>query len=216
MNKTDALESIKEAWEDKTLSLGEKIIRISNDFYAAGLDVSATAAYIHTTESELDSMLALGEFDDEIISKISEVNPPKTTWTVLSSASDEEVEYALGALGDAKRKETRSLESADAYVYHAMIEVSGPTVEQKVANLSGDTLRHVLKKAEDFGTASDWERKFVKSIAAQKKRGKVLSDKQIKSLVSALNKFVDNGVIKHDSIDGDQDICDEVLEALDR
>ena len=183
MNKTDALETIKEAWDDVSLSLGEKIIQISTAYYAAGLDISGTSAYIHTTESELNSLLELSEFDDEIIDAISRVNPPKTTWTVLSSASDEEVEHALKLL-DARGQ--------------------------------GDTLKHALKKGTDFGALSDWDTKFLKSIAAQKKRGKVLSEKQINSLTRILSKLVDNDVIKHDSIDGDQDICDEILEALER
>ena len=32
MNKTDALETIKEAWDDVSLSLGEKIIQISTAY----------------------------------------------------------------------------------------------------------------------------------------------------------------------------------------
>ena len=215
MNKTDALETIKEAWDDDSLSLGEKIIQISTAYYDAGLDISGTSAYIHTTESELNSLLELSEFDDDIIEAISRINPPKTTWTVLSSASDEEVEHALKLL-DARGQEGKRADSPDELVYYAMIEVSGPTVEQKVGNLSGDTLKHALKKGSDFGTLSDWDTKFLKSIAAQKKRGKVLSEKQINSLTRILNKLVDSDVIKHDSIDGDQDICDEILEALER
>ena len=215
MNKTDALETIKEAWNNDSLSLGEKIIQISTAYYAAGLDLSGTSAYIHATESELNSLLELSEFDDDIIDSISKVNPPKTTWTVLSSASDEEVEHALKLLSTKEQIEQRS-SSSDELVYYAMIEVSGPTIEQKIGNLSGDTLKHALKKGGDFGALSDWDTKFLKSIAAQKKRGKVLSEKQVNSLARILNKLVDKEVIKHDSIDGDQDICDEILEALER
>ena len=215
MNKTDALETIRKAWLDKKLSLGEKIITISTAYYAAGLDISGTAAFIHATESELNSLLELSEFDDEIIDAISRVNPPKTTWTVLTSATDEEVEHALEMLG-ASQQSGKQRESSDEFVYHAMIEVSGPTVDQKVGNLSGDTLRHALKKGTDFGVLSDWDVKFLKSVAGQRKRGKTLSDKQINSLMIILNKLVDNNVIKHESIDGDQAICDEILGALER
>lgn len=215
MNKTDALETIKEAWNDDALSLGEKIIRISTAYYAAGLDISGTSAYIHTTESELNSLLELSEFDDDIIEAISRVNPPKTTWTVLSSASDEEVEHALDLLG-ASKAPGKQHGSSDEFVYYAMIEISGPTIEQKVGNLNSDILKHALKKGEDFGALSDWDIKFLKSVAGQKRRGKVLSDKQVNSLIRILNKLVDNDVIKHDSIDGDQDICDEILDALER
>ena len=215
MNKTDALETIKEAWDNEELSLGDKIIQISTAFYAAGLDISGTSAYIQTTESELNTLLELSEFDDDIIEAISRVNPPKTTWTVLSSASDEEVEHALKLL-DGNERVGKRADSSDELIYYAMMEVSGPTVDQKVGNLSGDLLKHALKKGEDFGALTDWEKKFLKNVAGQKKRGKVLSEKQTVHLVKILNKLVDGNVIKHDSIDGDQDICDEILEALER
>jgi len=212
MNKTDALENIKETWEDSELELGEKILRISNDFSEAGLDLGATAAYIHTTESELSAFLQLGEFDDEIIEKISKVNPPTTTWTILASASDEEIEHALDALQ--KGNTVSNLD--DEYVYNTMIEVSGPSIEKKILNLNSDMIKTACKKGTDFHLLSESERKFMTSVAGQEKRGKVLSEKQINWLISILNKLIDNGAIVHNSIDGDQKTCDAILECMER
>ena len=53
-------------------------------------------------------------------------------------------------------------------------------------------------------------------MAGQKKRGKVLSEKQIIVVKSILNSLADNKVIQRDSIDGDQELCDKVLDAIDR
>lgn len=214
MNRTDALESIREIWGNEDLSLGEKIIHISEEFSASGLDVETTAAYIHTTESELSALLALGELDDELIELISKVNPPKTTWTILSSASDEEIRHALEVFDVYQHKNETTVDMADTYVYQAMIEVSGPTVEQKVANLTGDEIKHALKKGEDFNAINDKEARFLKGVAAQKKMGKVLSEKQIAWLISILNKMIEKNAITHESIDGDQDICDKILDAV--
>ena len=87
MNKIEALELIKETWENTNLSLGEKIITISNAFYDVGLDMSTTAAYIKATPAEFYAFLSLSDLDDEIIDLISKANPPKTTWLLLGSGN---------------------------------------------------------------------------------------------------------------------------------
>lgn len=216
MSKIDALQEIKELWGSETLSLGEKIIRISSEFSSAGLDLASTAAFIKATPSELDSFLSLGYFDDNIIQQISKVNPPKTTWTMLANASEDEVLQALNALEHSEKTEFKnnSHYTASQFVYQKMVEMSGPTITQRVAGLSGAEISHMLKKAEDFGKVNDWEIKFLKSISVQKKRGRTLTDKQVELLVKILNHLVINGVIKRNSIDGDVEICDRVLDAL--
>ena len=218
MDKLEALEAIKGAWYDKSLKLGDRIIAISTDFHSAGLDLATTAAYIKSTPIELEALLELGELDDEMINRLSEINPPKTTWTMLVNANDEEFEQALNAISDGKTKsvDTTNDVTLSEYVYQKMLEISGPTIEQKVGNLSGDDLKHAFTKGENFNALSDWEKKFLKSIAAQKKKGKVLSDKQIVQLIKILNNLVEKKAIVKNSIDGDQDICDRILDALGR
>ena len=58
--------------------------------------------------------------------------------------------------------------------------------------------------------------KFLNSFAGQKKRGKVLSDKQIAVLMDILERLASQNVIQRDSIDGDKDLCDKVLDAIGR
>lgn len=216
MDKVESLEQIKKLWNKPDIKLGEKILGISNYFYAAGLNVSTTAAYINATPVELDSFLALGGLSDNIIGLISEVNPPKTTWTMLANASDEEVYQALNALGEKSMQinENKAQYTFSEFVYQKMLEISGPTRENKVGNLSGDDLKHALKKGEDFRALNDWEKKFLKSIVAQKKKGKVLSDKQILQLIKILESLINSQVIIKESIDDDQDICDRILLAM--
>lgn len=218
MNRLEALEQIKAVWVDETMPLGQRIVDISSAFSSAGLDLATTAAFIHATPAELDFFLALGELDDETIEAISELNPPKTTWVMLASANDEELESALAALRNDRNAEGRpsSLHSVAEYLYVTMVEVEGPTIEQKVGNLPGDTLRHALKKGEDFKALGAWDAKFLKSVAGQKKRGKVLSDRQVNQLIRILGELADAGAIVRNSIDGDADICDDILDALGR
>lgn len=215
MEKIDALQTIKETWDNNNIPLGEKIILISSAFYSSGLDLASTAAYIKATPVELEAFLSLSEFDDKIISLISKAKPPKTTWIMLSNASDEETIQALYALVKNKNSfDTIPDFTFSEFVYKKMLEVSGPSKEQRISNLCGDDLKYIEKKGENYDALGEWEIKFLKSIASQKKRGKVLSEKQISKLIDTLEVLVHKRVIIRNSIDGDQEICDRILDAL--
>ena len=73
-----------------------------------------------------------------------------------------------------------------------------------------------MKKGENFNALSDWEKKFLKSVSGQKKRGRMLTDKQVMQVMKILGNLVDKKAILRNSIDGDQDICDRILDALGR
>ena len=126
MDKLEALEIIKGAWNDRTIKLGDKINTISEAYYDAGLDLATTAAFIKATPAELDSLLGLSEFDEDIIEELSKANPPKTTWSVLASASEEEIKQALKALEDDKdSSQAKSLNfTKSEFVYQKMVEIS--------------------------------------------------------------------------------------------
>lgn len=216
MNKANALESIKEIWDSQSASLGDKILKISTEFSASGLDTESTAAYIHTTESELSALLSLGEFDEDLIELISKINPPKTAWTILACASEEEARHALNDYARHQQEKGSTVaDEADRYFYQSMIEISGPTREQKISELSANVIKHALKKGEEFNALNEKEAKFLKSISAQKKIGKVLSEKQVKWLKSILETIIAKGAITRNSIDGDQEICDLILNAME-
>ena len=212
MEKLEALEIIKETWENNDLSLEEKIIKISDSFYSVGLDIATTATFIKATPAEFDAFLSLSDLDDDMIGEISKVNPPKTTWPLLAGGNDDEIKKALNALSGQSRLNN---ESISEFIYQQMIEVAGDTPEKRISQLTGDEMYSLAKKAKHFSMA-DKDIKFLNSVAGQKKRGKVLSDKQIDVLIGILNNFADKKVIQRNSIDGDQELCDKVLDAIDR
>jgi hypothetical protein len=212
MEKYEALEVIKEAWDNNNLSLEEKIITISDAFYSVGLDIATTANYIKATPAEFDVFLSLSNLDDRIIKEISKANPPKTTWLLLASGNEDEIKKGLAALSNSSELKN---ESVCEFIYQQMIEVAGDTPEQKISQLSGDELFYLANKAKNF-SMSDKELKFLNSVAGQKKRGKVLSDKQIGVLITIFHSLADNKVIQRDSIDGDSELCDKILDAIDR
>ena len=218
MEKVDALEKIKELWWDSDITLGEKIVQISNEFYTVGLDLPTTAAFIKATPVELDSMLALGGLDDEIIEMISKANPPKTTWQLIANASDEEIVQALNALSAGKKdsEKSESNTAVSEFVYQKMREVAGPTPEQLLARLTGPEIARIRRKGESFNALSDWDIKFLKSVASRVSRDNILSEKQLATLRRIFTNLVDKGAIVRNSIDGDQELCDKVLDALGR
>ena len=213
MNKFEALELIKEAWENDNLSLERKINIISESFYSVGLDLASTANYIKVTPAELDVFLSLSNLDEKIIHEISKANPPKSIWLLLASGNDEEIKKALDALSSASKE---SGESVCEFIYQQMVEVAGKTPEQLIAQLTGNDLFNLAKKAKNFTSVSPSAIKYLNSFAGQKKRGKVLSEKQIEALKNILNDLADNKVIQRNSIDGDSELCDKVLDAIER
>lgn len=213
MEKIDALELIKNAWENDNISLEDKIIKISDAFYSVGLDIATTANYIKTTPAEFDVFLSLSNLDDDMIKMISDINPPKTSWALLASGNDEEIKNALKALSSQSGFNNSTVSE---FIYQQMIEVAGETPEQKIAQLTGDELFYLAGKAKNFNTINQNKLKFLNSFAAQKKRGKVLSEKQMDILIDVLNVLANNNVIQRESIDGDIELCNKVLDAIGR
>lgn len=212
MEKIAALELIKKTWDEESLSLEDKVIKISDAFYSVGLDIATTANFIKATPAEFDAFLSLSNLDDDMISIISEANPPKTTWPLLASGNDDEIKKALDALSTPNRSKN---ESVSEFVYQQMIEVAGVTSEQLISQLTGDELFYLANKAKNF-SIPEKEVNFLISVAGQKKRGRVLSERQLVVVKSVLNSLADNKVIQRDSIDGDQELCDKVLDAIAR
>lgn len=213
MDKVNALELIKETWDSDNLNLEEKIITISDAFYSVGLDIATTANFLKTTPAEFNAFISLSNLDEDMIKIISDAKPPKTTWPLLSSGNDEEIRKALTALSAASRSKN---ESVSEFIYQQMIEVAGSSSEQLISQITGGELFALAKKAKNFTSVNPNSLKFLNSLAGQKKRGKVLSEKQIAILKDILNNLADNKVIQRNSIDGDEELCDKVLDALER
>ena len=216
MDKLDALQVINTIWNDNDASFADKVIEISSAFYSSGLELATTAAFIKATPTELDSLLSLGGLEDEMIYSLSKLDPPKTTWTILANASNKELDEAVKALEEKQAKLEELDYPVSEYIYQRIKKIADPTPEEKVAAIPGYVIKHMLKKGEDFKAVNDWTRKFLNSISYQKKSGKTLTEKQLSYLIKVLNEFADKGVIKRNSIDGDQAQCDMVLDALGR
>lgn len=217
MNRFEALESIKRTWNDTALPLDERAASISSDFYSTGLDLDTAAAYINATPSELEALLGLGGLDEGLLREVAKAKPPRTAWTFLNGASEEEVRRSLATLSVERGDGVgRGCTDVGEIMYRSMVECAEPTPEQKVSSLSGSDLKHALNKAVQYKADNSYMTKFMKSIAARRTQGKTLTQKQSDKLYEILNQIVDAGAIARDSIDGDAEICNRILDAMGR
>lgn len=214
MSKVESLVSIKKLWNDVSLSLFERATAIAEEYYSASLDLAGTAEFIGATPSELDSLLSLSELDEDMLRQVSNVNPPITTWMILANASEEEFQAAIQEMGG-KNDDASPTESLGERLYAAMIQAAGPTTEQVLASLSPEVIYAMAKRAEEFKVLPDRELKALKSFAAQRRRGKVLSEKQVNWMRSMFERMVEAKAIVRGGIDSDQEMCDAVLDALE-
>ncbi len=209
MDKLESLEIIKEAWEKTDISLADRINTISENFYSVGLDLASTAEYIKATPAELDAILSLGGLSDEILERLSKINPPETTWELFANASEDEINQALDAL----EQKTVDDSYTSEFVFKHMSEVAGPTVNQMVGMLTSSDIKKAREKGEAFKALSQKEINFLRSIAS-KRYSQELTERQIEWFKDILIKLVDKGAIKRDSIDGDVEFCNKVMDAL--
>lgn len=214
MSKFESLERIKGLWKDTSLSLFDKVSAISDEYYSENLDLAGTAEFIGATPSELDSLLSLSELDEEMLRQVSDANPPITTWMILANASDEEFQAAIQTISG-NENGAKTAESLGERLYTVMIQAAGPTPDQALANLTPDVLFAMAKRAESFKATSPKNIKALKSFGSWRRRGKCLTEGQVKYLRGILDQMIGCGAIKRDGIDSDQEMCDIVLDILE-
>lgn len=205
--------AIVEVWSEKErLSIADWARKVSDTFANSQSSVIATARILKVHPAELFAVLNLATLNDEILEKISQQKPPITTWLSLSKADANGVESALEALDKAKKDKNKI--SPCQVVDEAIEQVGGGGPTSRVAKLDSAAILHAAKKAEDYGALNPKSRAALKKFGSMRKTGKLLTPKQIGYMQGMLEDLVSRGVIKRNSPDGDQELCDEILEAL--
>lgn len=206
---------IVEIWakrEDQPL--GEWCLRISDIFANSQMSLITTSRILGVHPAELFAVLNLATMDEKVLKQISDVNPPKTTWLSLSKADEEGVAAALNSL--ALSKQNKVLLSPCKIVDDAIESVGGGGPTTRVAKLSSESIVHAAKKAELYNALNPKSRQALKRFGTMRKTGKLLTPKQIGYMQGMLEELADRGVIKRDSLDGDVEICVQILDALGR
>ena len=204
---------IAEAWsERKSLTLASWVKKVSDTFANSQGSLIFTARLLKAHPAELFAVLNLATLDDELLQAISLVNPPVTTWLSLSKADEKGIQAALKALIDSESEKDKR--SPCQIVDDAIEGVGGGGPITKISKLTGATIVHAAKKAVDYGALNDKSRLALKRFGAMQKTGKLLTPKQLGYMQDMLENLVKRGVIKRNSPDGDQEMCDEILDAL--
>lgn len=212
MNRIEALESVKEAWIDTSIPLGDRVTAISEAYYGVGLDLVGTATYIGATPAELSVLLTMAGKSDEVLEALSQTNPPISACAVFVDATDEDILKALSRYStDSMRKS--GLTSGE-FVYNSIIEIVGPTVEMKVSALSSKVIASAREKGLAYGKLNDYNDRFLKNIAGARRAGRTLTKKQVAHLERVLRTLCDEQVFTRNSLDNDQELCDTILDTL--
>lgn len=207
----DPVAGLELAWSTPELTLAERAQLVSTLHMRSRLTLEGTARMAGATTAEVQALLELATLDDDDLELVSRANPPATTYFLFAGADSDAIRAGIAALGGRPNAEgTPSLVS----VYDAMRTANGPSIDERVAAISGVTLSHLWKKANEYDILAKSARGLLVSLSKRKKTGTPPTERQLEFLKDVLLQLVQAGVVCRDSADDDQVMCDEVLDAL--
>lgn len=174
------------------------------------LQLEAAARLVRTTPAEIEAVLKLATMEDETLELLSEQVPPKTTWFTLADATHEGVEASLKALRDAGPGDAPS-----RIVHDAIRDIQGPPAEERIAALDAEVFGHLAKKAKQYDLLTGNSRAFLVNVAKRKRSGRPPTPRQIAYAHNLIKDLISGGALKRNSPDGDQELVDAVLDAVD-
>ncbi|WP_435348678.1 hypothetical protein [Haloarchaeobius sp. HRN-SO-5] len=201
--------NLVDAWDSSREPFDEWVQSVSRAYYESEFGIESAAKLLDTSSGELAAVLNLATMEDEALELLAEDVPPKTTWFTFAGASVGEIEAGLDAL-----EEMSEDESPHSVVKTAVLEVRGPTPEQQVSELPGEVFFHLSTKAKQYELLSGKARKFLYQMGMVRSNDGEMSPKQADWAHDLLEEMADQGAIKRESPDDDQEICNQVLDAL--
>ncbi len=211
MTEETRYETLIRCWNSiEEKSFDRWIIDFSDAFHKSRLSTTFVANILGVRLAELQAALALAVLDDEELELLAKRVPPKTTWFSLATANREGLEAALVALEHADG------DSPFKKVEGAIRTIAGPSSLERVAALPFQAFEHAAKKAEAYGLLTATSRNALKNWARQQRTGRGLTVKQTAYAKNLLEQLADSNAIVRNSRDGDQQICDVILNAIDR
>ena len=198
------------AWSSfDELSFDAWIIRVSECYFRASIGLKFAAKHLEVRPAELQAALNLAILDEEDLALLAGFELPKTTWFSFASASTEALKAAVDALQSAD-----SGQSPSSLVQGVIREISGPTSLERISTLSSEVFGHASRKAENYDLLNPKARSALKSFQSRIRTGRGLTPSQAAYAKSLLKQLVDGGAIVRNSGDGDQAICDQILDAI--
>jgi len=208
--KTDKYADLHRAWNafhDKTFD--NWIMDVSEFYFRSGIGIKIASQILGVQPAELQAALNLATLDEEELALLATLNPPKTTWFTLAAASPEEIRQALEALKTAQQGQ-----SPFSLVEAAIREIHGPSSMEKIAGLSAEAFGHAAKKATVYKLLNEKHIKALKSWQTRVRTGRPLTPPQMTYAEGLLRELFEQGAIVRKSKDGDEEICNQILDAL--
>ncbi len=205
------IQELIDSWKSPMIPFDRYVRRVSAAFFKSRLRLEAAAYWLSTTSAELAGLLQLATLDDESLSLMSDRIPPKTTWFALAEGDIDGIKAALLSLGQKRPNEL----SRDV-VETAIRRYVEPSSEDKVGKLDGSVVKYMSSKAKHYGSLNPNARHALFKFGGLMDKGHKLTAKQVAFMLDLLNQMVDDGAIRRDSPDKDQEMCDAVLDALGR
>lgn len=208
--KTDKFTNLVSAWNQyDVIPFNNWVIEVSDNFFRSGLTLKMAANFLNTQPAELQAVINLAALEEENLALLAELKPPNTTWFSLASASTEGLKAAIRALAEAKVADSPFL-----LVDGAIRSVEGPNVFERIAGLRSEIFGHAAKKAQAYSLLNEKGIKALKGWQSRVRSGKTLTPAQMAYADGLLRELVEAGAITRNSKDRDQDLCDEILDAL--
>ncbi len=210
------IEAFIEAWRSPSNPFKGYLERVSATYTVSGLDIDQAAKWVGATEAEVYAVLQLGAEPEEILAILDRAPPPKTTWLDIIGLEPAQLREVLAAVDGMPAGRSPHLTALAA-----VRGITGPSEEERVANLPSKAIWHMAKKAAQYNVLTPKARgalgDFAKKRGYQENNtGKPFSGPQLGFLTDLLSQLADAGAVKRKSPDGDQAFCDAVLDALGR
>jgi hypothetical protein len=210
VQKTDKYADLHRAWNafhDKKFDTW--IMDVSEFYFRSGIGIKLASQILGVQPAELQAALNLATLEEEELALLATLNPPKTTWFTLAAASPEEIRQALEALKTAQQGQ-----SPFSLVEAAIREIHGPSSMEKIAGLSAEAFGHAAKKATVYKLLNEKHIKALKSWQTRVRTGRPLTPPQMTYAEGLLRELFEQGAIVRKSKDGDEEICNQILDAL--
>ena len=204
------LEELRAAWRAPRVPLSNWVRGVDETFRVYGGEVIDAAEALASTVAELEAVLRLALLDDEALELVSEYNPSITTWLLLSELPSEDIPSVLEAA-----EEIVTAESDFQRMAQANRRVTGAAPVSAVQNLGPELFEIARRKAEAYQLWPDRRHyNALTSFANRRRSGRPLTSRQTAYARGLLREMVEAGVVHVPSPDGDDELCQKIIQAV--
>ena len=210
----DGVDPLRAAWHAPRAPLMTWVRGVGRAHRTRPVSLDVAADAVGTTVAELDAVLRLDGFEDDVLALVSDVDPPSTTWMLLSEVSSDRLREALEGYA------SRSGGTAFAVVRTVIEDLVGQSSFARVAVLQGDAFRHAAVKAQQYGvwppsgSRPNRHVNALRSFASRRLSGQPLTTRQAGYALGLLSELLDRGVIRVPSPDGDDELAATIIAAV--